>query len=58
MLITATNAQLVTLSFDLVFYWAFRWAKVRSTFRLKSKSKVIFAEKIAKSKLQSVMGLP
>jgi len=40
MLITATNAQLVTLSFDLVFYWAFRWAKVRSTFRLKSKSKV------------------
>jgi len=29
-----------TLTFDLAFCWAFRWAKVRSKYRLKSKSKV------------------
>jgi len=30
----------VTLTLDLAFRWAFRWAKVRSQYRLKSKSKV------------------
>ena len=30
-----------TLTFDLAFCWDFRWAEVRSKYRLKSKSKVI-----------------
>ena len=33
-------AHWVTLTFDLACRWAFRWAKVRSKSRLKSKSKV------------------
>jgi len=35
-----TAGQWVTLTFDSAFHYAFRWSKVRSEYRFKSKSKV------------------